>query len=101
MDSFCTKTCPFWGQLSLVINYFFMTTDTIRSPEHFVHVPKWGVFLIKHASFWGVFFKFRESRDTGRMGAWECLRSERTQSLTCTGGQGARARDVRFILHGP
>ncbi len=47
----------------------------------------------KHLPFWGLPF-FRESCDTGRMGARECLRSERTQSLLCPGGQGVRAHGM-------
>lgn len=37
----------------------------------------------------------RASRETGQMGARECLRNEMPQSLTCAGGQGARAHDMR------
>jgi hypothetical protein len=65
--------------------------------DPFVQIPKWGEFLQEHAPFWGEFFKLGEFREPGRMGARECLRSERTQSLPSVGGQGARARDV--LLH--
>jgi hypothetical protein len=69
--------------------------------EPFVQIPKWGEFLQEHAPFWGEFLKLGASRDAGQTGARECLRSERMQSLPGAGGQGARAHDVRYILHGP
>jgi hypothetical protein len=50
----------------------------------------------KHLPFWGRLPFLRESCDTGRMGARECLRSERTQSLLCAGGQGVRVHGVLY-----